>query len=154
MLPQIGREPKHNLSIGEIAVRPAKLAHGYTRKRVLEVSHEKLPQRVAESERLAAPLLMIQAVEHLFGVACSRQGDPRAHNGHNVADGIPPSALELGAPGPAVGTVERDGLFRHVCVCVDLPLSAAVSQGMPGVSAARSNSRKNMCPAFKKPSYS
>ena len=32
----------------------------------------------------------------------------------------------------AVGTVERDGLFRQVCMCVrvDLPRRAAVSQGM------------------------
>ena len=138
MLPQIGREPKPNLGIGKIAVRPAKLAHGYARKRVLEVYHEKLPQRVVESERLAAPLLMLQAVEHLFGVACSRQGDPRAHNGHNVADGM--SALSIGigcAPGLAVGTVERDGLFRHVCVCGSPAKRCSVTGHVRGIRSLK-----------------
>ena len=65
----MGRGPIPNLGIGEIAVRLAKLAHGFARKRVLEVDHEKLPQRVVGSERLAAPLLMLHAVEHRFGVA-------------------------------------------------------------------------------------
>ena len=80
---------------------------------------------------LPTPLLMLHAVEHRFGIACTRQGGPRADNGLNFAEGI--SALSVGigcARAGAVGTVERDGLFRHVCVCVDLPLCAAVSQGM------------------------
>ena len=108
---------------------------------LLEVYHEQLPPGVVGSERLARPLLILHTVEHLFGVACARQGGPRVDNGHNVADGI--SALRFGiacARADAVGTVERDGLFRHVCVCVDLPLCAAVSQGMGGVSEASSNS--------------
>ena len=74
---------------------------------------------------------MLHAVEHRFGVACTRQGGRRPDNGHNVADGI--SALSVGigcARADAVGTAERDGLFSPVCVCVDLPLCAAVSQGM------------------------
>ena len=82
---------------------------------------------------------MLHAVERRFGVACTRQGGPRADNGYNVADGI--SALSVGigcARVDAVGIVERDELFRHVCV--DLPLCAAVSQGMKGVSTARTNS--------------
>ena len=127
----MGEGPEPNLGIGETAVCFAKLAHGYAGERVLEVYHEKLPQRVVGSERLAAPLLVLHAVEHCFGVACTRQGGPRADSGHNVADGI--SALSVGigcARADAVDTVERDGLFRHVCVCVDLPLCAAVSQGM------------------------
>ena len=37
MLPQMGWGPEPNLGIGEIAVRLAKLAHGYARERVLEV---------------------------------------------------------------------------------------------------------------------
>ena len=126
MLPQIGGGPEPNLGIGETTVCFAKLAHGYARERVLEVDHEKLPQRV-ESERLAATPLMLHAVEHRFEVACTRQGCPRADNGHNVADGI--STLSVGiecARANGVGTVERDGVFRHVCVCVDLPLCAAV----------------------------
>ena len=83
------------------------------------------------SERLAAALLMLHAGEHRFGVACTRQGGSRADSDHNVADGI--SALGVGigcARANAVGIVERDGLFCNVCVCVDLPLCAAVSQGM------------------------
>ena len=96
----MGRGPEPILGIGEIAFRLAKLAHGDARERVLEVDREKLPQRVAGSERLAAPLLMLHAVEQRFGWA------------------------------DAFGTIERDGLFRHVCVCVDLPLCAAVSQDM------------------------
>ena len=75
---------------------------------------------------------MLPAVEHRFGVACTRQGGPRADNGHNVADGI--SALSAGdgcARTDAVSAVERDGLLRHARVCVDLPpLCVAVSQGM------------------------
>ena len=62
---------------------------------------------------------MLHAVEHHFGVACTREGGPRADNGHNFADGI--SALSVGnecARADAVGTVERDGLFRYVYVCV------------------------------------
>ena len=119
MLPQMGRGPETNLGIGEITVRLAKLAHGYARERLLEVDHEKLTQRVVGSERLAAPLLMLHAVEHRFGVACTRQGGPRTDSGHNFADGI--SALSVGigcARADAVGTVERDWLFRRVCVCV------------------------------------
>ena len=74
---------------------------------------------------------MLHAVEQRFRVACTRQGGPRADNGLNVAGGI--SALSIGigcAWADAFGTIERDGLFRHVCVCVDLPLCAAVSQDM------------------------
>ena len=76
---------------------------------------------------------MLHAVEHRFGVACTRQGSPRADNGHNVADGI--SALSVGigcARADLVGTVERNGLFRHVCACVcgSPALCAAVSQCM------------------------
>ena len=41
MLPQMGREPGLDLGIGEVAVRLAKLAHGYTRERVLDVDNEK-----------------------------------------------------------------------------------------------------------------
>ena len=37
MLPQMSRGPEPNLGIAEIAVRLAKLAHGYARERVLEV---------------------------------------------------------------------------------------------------------------------
>ena len=62
---------------------------------------------------------MLQEVEHRFGVACTPQGGPRADNDDNVADGI--SALSVGmgcARADAVGTVERDGLFRHACVYV------------------------------------
>ena len=74
---------------------------------------------------------MVHAVEHLFRVACTRQGGPRAGNSRIVAYGI--SALSVGigcARNDAVGTVQRDGPFRRVCMCVDLPLCAAVSQGM------------------------
>ena len=126
MLPQIGGGPEPNLGIGEITVHLAKLAHGYARERVLEVDLEKLPQRV-ESERLSVPPLMLHAVEHRFGVACTRQGCPRAYNGHKVADGISPLSVGIEcARAIGVGTVERDGLFRHVCVCVDLPLCTSV----------------------------
>ena len=90
----MGRAPEPDLGTGEIAVRLAKLAHGYARELVLDVCHEKLPQRVVGSERHAAPLLMLHAVEHRFGVACTRQGGPRADNGHSVADRI--SALSVG----------------------------------------------------------
>ena len=55
------------------------------------------------------------AVGHRFAVACTRQGGPQVDNGHSVADGSPPSALALGAD--AVGSVEGDGPFRHVCMC-------------------------------------
>ena len=58
MLPRMGRRPETNLVIGKIAVHLAKLARGYARERVLEVYHEKLPQRVVGSERLASPLLI------------------------------------------------------------------------------------------------
>ena len=126
----MGGGPEPNLGIGEIAVRLAKLAHGYARERVLEVDHEKNPQRI-ECERLAAPPLMLHEVEHRFGVACTRQVCPRADNGHNVADGISVLSVGIGCVrANAVGTVKRDGLFRHVCVSVDLPLCAAVSQSM------------------------
>ena len=119
MLPKMGRGPEPNLGIGEITVPLAKRAHGYTKERVLEVNHENLPQRVVGSERRAAPLFMLHAVEHRFGFACTRQRDPRADDCHHFADGI--SALSVGigcARAEAVGTVERDGLFRYVYVCV------------------------------------
>ena len=62
---------------------------------------------------------MLRAVEHRFGVACTHRGGLRAENGHNVADGISTLSVGIGcARADAVGTVERDGLFRHVCVCV------------------------------------
>ena len=75
---------------------------------------------------------MLHAVEHRFGVACTRQGGPRAGNGHNFADGISALSVCVGcARAEAVGTVEKNGLLRHMGVCVDLPpLYAAVSQGM------------------------
>ena len=96
MLAQMGRGSEPNLGLGEITVRPAKIARGYARERVLEVYHEKPRQRVVVSERLAAPLLMLHGVEHSFGVACTRQGGPRADNGHNVAD-------EIFAPSVGIG---------------------------------------------------
>ena len=74
---------------------------------------------------------MVHAVEHRCGVACTCPGGPRADNGHDVADGI--SALSVGigcGRADVVGTVERDGMFCLVCVCVDFPLCAAVSQRM------------------------
>ena len=76
---------------------------------------------------------MLHAVDHRFAVACIRQGGQGADNGHVFADGI--SALSVGircVRADRVGIVERDALFRHVCVCVDLPLCTAVSQGMRG----------------------
>ena len=69
--------------------------------------------------RLSAALLVLHAVDRRFGVARSRQGDLRADKGHTVADGI--SALSVGigcARADAVGTVKKDGLFRHVGVRV------------------------------------
>ena len=63
MLPQMGMGVEPNLGIGEIAVRIAELAHAYARERVLEVYHEKLPQRAVGSERLVVALFMINAVE-------------------------------------------------------------------------------------------
>ena len=105
----MGSGPEPNLGIGEITVPLAKL----------EVDHEALPQHVVGSKRLAAPLLMLHAVEHRFGVACTRQGAPRVDSDQKVADGI--SALSVGigcARADLVGTFARDGLFRLVCVCV------------------------------------
>ena len=130
MLPQMSRGPEPYLTIGEIAVHLAKLAHSYARERVL-VGHEELAQRVDGSERHAAPMLLLHAIEHHFEVACTRQGGPRGDNGHNVADGT--SALSVGigrARADAVGTAERAGT-PCVRACVDLPpLCATVSQGM------------------------
>ena len=74
------------------------LPHCYARERVLEVYHEKIPQRVVGSERLAAPLLILHAVEHRCGVACTRQSGPRADNSHNVANGISALVVALGSP--------------------------------------------------------
>ena len=130
----MGKGPEPNLGIGEIAVRLAKLAHGYARERVLEVDREKLPQRDVGSERLAGPLLMLHAIEHCFGVACTRQGGPRPDIGHNVADGI--SALSVGigcARADAVGTVEKDGLFRPVCVCGSPAVCCSVTGHVRGI---------------------
>ena len=66
-----------------------------------------------------APLLMLFAVEHCFGVACTRQGGSKADNDHNVADRI--SALSVGsgcARADAVGTFERGAVPPCVlCVC-------------------------------------
>ena len=71
------------------------------------------------------------AVEHRFRVACTRQGGPRADNGHNVADGIYALSVGIGCGrADAVGTVERDRLFRHVCVYAYLPQCTTVSQGI------------------------
>ena len=70
----MGREPEAKLGVGEIALGLAKLAHDYARERVLEVYHEKLPQRVVGPELFATPLLTLHAVEHRLGVACIRQG--------------------------------------------------------------------------------
>ena len=126
----MGRGAEPNFGIGEIAVRLAKLANGYDRERVLEVGHEKLPQWVVGSEPLAAPPIMLHAVGHRLGVACTRQGGPRVDNGHNVADEI--SALSVGigcARADAVGTVERDRLFRHVCAWVWISRSALQCNG-------------------------
>ena len=136
MLPQMGRGPEPNIGISDIAVRLAKLAHGYARERVLEVCYEKSPLRVVGSERFAAPLLTLYAVEHRFGVACTRQGGPRADNAHNVADGI--AALRFGtgcARAEAVGTSERDGLFRHVCahVCGSPAVRCSVTGHVRGI---------------------
>ena len=72
---------------------------------------------------------MLNAVEHSFGVEGTRQGGPRADNGHNIADGI--SALSVGigcTRADAVGTVDRDGLLRHVCVCVWIPSRCALQR--------------------------
>ena len=74
---------------------------------------------------------MFHAVKHRFGVACTRYCSPRADDGHNVADEISALSADIGcARADAVGTVERDGLFRNVCVCVDLPLCTVASQRM------------------------
>ena len=94
-----GSEP--NLGIDEITVRLSKLAHVYARERFLEV------------ERLAGPLPILHAVEHGFGVACTRQGGPRVNNGHNIVNGISTLSVGIGcARADAVGTVERDGLLQ------------------------------------------
>ena len=128
MLPLMVSGPERILGIGEIAVSVAKCAHGYARERVHGVDRVKLPQRVVGSERVAEPLLMLHAVVHRFGVACTRQGGTRADNGHNAADGI--SALRVGigcARVDAVGTVKGDGLFRHVCVCGSFAVRCSVT---------------------------
>ena len=83
---------------------------------------------------------MLYAVEHLFGVACSRQGGPQDDNGRNLADGI--SALSVGpgcARADAVGTVERYRLFHQlrVCMCGYLVVHCSAE----AVFTARSNSR-------------
>ena len=103
-----------------------------------EVDRENFPQRVVGSERLAAPLLMLHAVflrsRALTKVVCGLILATTSMTGF--------STLSVGngcARADAVGTVERDGPFRPMCVCVDRPLCAAVSQGMRGVSAARTN---------------
>ena len=74
----MGREAEANLGVGGIAFGLAKFAHDYARERVLEVYHEKLPQRVVGPERFATPLLTLHAVEHRLGVARIRQGTPLA----------------------------------------------------------------------------
>ena len=126
----MGREPEPNLGIDEIAVCLAKLSHGYAREQVLEVDNEKIPQRDVGSERLAAPLFTLHAVAQRFGVPCTRQGGPRANNDHNVADGSPPPALALVAPRLTPSAPSRERWAVSPCVCVDVPLCAAVSQGM------------------------
>ena len=62
---------------------------------------------------------MLHEVEHRFGVACTRQGGPRADDGDNVADGIFALSDGIGcARADAVGAGEKNGLLRHVCECV------------------------------------
>ena len=111
MLSQTGRGAEPNLGIGENPVRLAKVAHGYASERVLEVCHEKRPQRGIGSDKFAASFLQLYTVEHRFGVACTRQRGPRADNGQNVADGI--AALRVSirrGRAKVVGTVDKDEL--------------------------------------------
>ena len=128
MLSQMGKgpEPEPNLGMGEIAVRPAKLAHGFKRERVLEVDREKTPQR---------GLLDLNGFLGLCScfTRFSTVSGSRALTKVVFADGI--SALSVG-----IGCAMVDAYNRHrrerwavppcVRVCEDLPLCAAVSQGM------------------------
>ena len=81
-------------------------------------------------------------------------GCPLAADGHNFANGI--SALSV-VIGYARDIVESDRLCLHVCVCVrvDLPPRAAVSQDMRP-TAARSDAAINaekLYPAFIAPPF-
>ena len=99
----LGREPEPNLGIGQIVVRLAKRVHGYDKERVLEVDREKITQRLRTVSGLRA---LAKAVHEPMMVPTSPIGSP-------------PSVLALEcARADAVDTVERDGMFRHVCVCV------------------------------------
>ena len=73
------------------------------------------------------------------GIARTRWAT-RARYGNSMALSRHMSGVGIGyTRDDAAGAVEGDGSFRHVCVCgrVDLPASAAVSQGVE-VSPARS----------------
>ena len=125
------------------------------------MDHEELPQRVVV-ERLAAPALVVHAVGHRFRAACTRQGCPRADNGHNVADGI--SALSIGigyARANAVGIVERDRRAVPPCmrVCGSLVVRCSVTGLVRGVRGPEQFNlkripriKKSLLKVFRKPS--
>ena len=125
------------------------------------MDHEKLPQRVGV-ERLAAPAFVVHAVGHRFRAPCTRQGCPRADNGHNVADGI--SALSIGigyARANAVGIVKRDRRAVPPCVrvCGSLVVRCSVAGLVRGVRAPeqfilkrKTRIKKSLLEAFTKPS--
>ena len=125
----------------------------HARERVLEVDHEKLPQRVVGSEGLAALPLMLHAVERtvlglraLAEVVC---GPLMATTSPTES---PPSALGKGARGLTPSAPSRERGCSAMCAV--LPLCAAVSKGcVRGVSAARNYSRQKLYPARTKKTF-
>ena len=114
----MGRGPEPNLGIGEIAVRLAKLAHGFARERVIEVDHEKLIRRVVGSEHLAAPLLMLHAEEHVLGSRALAEVVRGPIMATTSPTGSPPSGLALGAPGLTPSAPSREMGCSAKCACV------------------------------------
>ena len=130
MLPQVSREIEPYLGIDEVAVRLAKLAHYYARERVLKLFHEQKLQRIVGSERLAASLFMLHALEHMFRVACIAKVVREPTMTTSSSTGNAPLALVLGVLTRSAPSREMGSSAVCANACVDLLLCAKVSQGM------------------------
>ena len=124
------REIEPYLGIDEIAVRLAKLAYYYARERALKLFREQNLQWTVGSERLAASLFMLHALEHLFRVACIAKVVRGPTMTTPSSTGNTPLALALGVLTRSAQSGEMGPSVVCVYACVYLLLCAGVPQGM------------------------
>ena len=92
-------------------------------------------QRVVGSERFAAPLLMIYAVEHRFGVQALAKVVRGPIMATTAPKGSPPLGLALGAPGLTPSAPSREMGYSAMCarVCGSPAVFCSVTGHVRGI---------------------